>query len=265
MKNHLRVSIVIPAYNEERHITACLDAIAAQTSPVFEAIVVDNNCTDRTIEIAQRYPFVRIVREKRQGLVFARDAGFNAVKGDIIGRIDADIAIPATWVAHIQDFYADPEQSRFAWTGYGVFTNVSLPRLVSWTYRLMTFRLNRLLLGHCSLWGSNMAMLRRQWLVVRGSIHRRLDIHEDLELAIHVHQHGFGIVYDRTMPVRAHLRRVNTKRDQLWGYLQWWPRTLKIHKMWTWIICWFFGALIMYFAAYFLAGVGWLTRSKPVE
>ncbi|HEX7964030.1 MAG TPA: glycosyltransferase family A protein, partial [Candidatus Saccharimonadales bacterium] len=92
------VSIVIPAYNEERHLAACLEAIRAQSEPPLEVVVVDNNSTDRTAEIARRYPFVRVVHEERQGIVFARGAGFDAARGDIIARIDADIVLPAGWI-----------------------------------------------------------------------------------------------------------------------------------------------------------------------
>ena len=99
-----RVSIVIPAYNEERYLPACLDAIAAQTIKPFEVIVVDNNSSDSTAKIAAQYPFVRVVNEPRRGIGFARNAGFNAAAGDIIGRIDADTHVPASWVAKVQDY-----------------------------------------------------------------------------------------------------------------------------------------------------------------
>src|SRR5262245_35134326 len=47
-KSPLSVSLVIPAYNEESHLRACLSAVCAQTVPFQEIIVVDNNSTDRT-------------------------------------------------------------------------------------------------------------------------------------------------------------------------------------------------------------------------
>ncbi|HEY5667999.1 MAG TPA: glycosyltransferase family A protein, partial [Candidatus Saccharimonadales bacterium] len=118
------VSIVIPAYNEERHLRACLQAIAKQTIQPLEVIVVDNNSTDRTAQVAREFPFVRVVSEHRQGRVFARNAGFGAAKGEILGRIDADIILPSTWVEHLQAFYANPLHARSAWSGMGYFDNV---------------------------------------------------------------------------------------------------------------------------------------------
>lgn len=260
MQSRLRVSIVIPVYNEERHLAACLDAIAAQSAAVFEVIVVDNNSTDQTINIARQYPFVRIVHQARQGIVYARNAGFDAARGNIIGRIDADIILPKGWIRHVQHFYADPRHRKHAWTGSGHFYNVRLPRLVNWAYELLAFRLNRLLIGHYTLWGSNMALPRELWVAARGHVHLRTDIHEDLDLAMHLHDIGATITYDRSIKTNAHMRRVRTNRDKLWGYLQWWPRTLRLHGRWAWPIAWFFGAFLLYGATYILVMAEWLAR-----
>lgn len=258
--NRLRVSIVIPVYNEESYLAGCLEAIARQTVKPFEVIVVDNNSTDRSAAVARGYPFVRVVREPRQGRVFARSRGFDAARGDIIGRIDADIRLPAHWVGHVQEFYARPANLRCAWTGHGHFYNVRLAHLVSATYALYAFYLNRLFSGHSTLWGSNMAITRDQWRSVRSAVHMRNDVHEDLDLAIHLHDTGVRIVYDSTVQVQAHMRRVCTNRDQLWEYLQWWPRTLRLHGKRLWPVCWFFGAFVLYGATYVLIAAEWVAR-----
>lgn len=259
-KTRLRVSIVIPARNEERHLPACLEAIAAQTIKPYEVIVVDNNSTDKTAEITRQYPFVIVVDEQTEGRVYSRNAGFNAASGDIIGRIDADTQLPPNWVEHIRNFYSTGKHLQQAWTGSGYFYNVRLPRLVSWAYGLHAFGLNRLMIGHCSLWGSNMAITAEQWRKVRGRTCDRNDIHEDLDLAIHLHEAGYGITHDRAAKINAELRRVHTDHDKLWSYLMWWPRTLRIHGKKTWVICWFFGVLILYLATFVLVWIDYLVR-----
>lgn len=254
------VTIVIPAHNEERHLGACLQAIADQTVQPLEVIVVDNNSTDRTAEIARNFPFVRVLPEPQQGRVFARNAGFAAAKGEIIGRIDADIILPPNWVAHIQAFYDDPANQDSAWSGAGYFYNVPLPGLVSWAYGKLAFGFNRLLIGHYTLWGSNMAITARQWRTVRDDVCLRNDVHEDLDIAMHIHDSGSRIVYDAGIKVRAELRRVKTDRHQLWGYLQWWPRTLRLHGRKTWPLCWFVGVFLLYQATYILLLADYLKR-----
>jgi glycosyltransferase involved in cell wall biosynthesis len=64
----LSLTIVIPVFNEQNHISACLEAIAAQTAMPDEVIVVDNNSTDKTVQIAKQFAFVKIIKEKRQGV-----------------------------------------------------------------------------------------------------------------------------------------------------------------------------------------------------
>lgn len=243
------VSIVIPAFNEAEKIGICLAAIAKQAVEPLEVIVVDNNSIDGTAEIARTFPFVRVVTEKRQGRVFARNTGFNAARGDIIGRIDADIVLPKHWVEHISAFYSSSLHKGQAWTGGANFYNVRLPRFVSWAYTLLAFWFNKLWAGHYTLWGSNMAITRQQWQRVRGQVCGRNDIHEDLDLAIHVANAGYGITYDKSIVIDAELRRVHQNRDQLWGYLQWWPRTLRVHDK-PWVSCWFWCALGLYFVSF---------------
>lgn len=259
-QTRVRVSIVIPVYNEARHIRSCLEAIAAQTQTPYEVIVVDNNSSDETADIVAEFPFARLLREQKQGRVFARNTGFNAATGDIIGRIDGDIALPATWVAYVQEFYGQPAHHAQAWSGAGFFYNVRLPRLVSFAYSLLAFRLNWLLTGHYTLWGSNMALPAEQWRAVRADVCLRNDIHEDLDLAVHLARHGYGITYDTGIRTNAELRRVHADRHQLWSYLQWWPRTLRVHGFILWWVCWFFGAFLLYAATYVLVFVDLLAK-----
>jgi glycosyltransferase involved in cell wall biosynthesis len=260
MKKRVRVSIVIPAYNEERHLRLCLEAIAAQTVPPFEVVVVNNNSTDQTVVVARSFPFVRVVHTERQGIVFARNAGFDAAKGEVIGRIDADIQLPSDWVEHVQDFYDDDTHTGSAWVGMGDFYNVRIPRLVGWVYELMACKLNKLLLGHYSLWGSCMAMTAPQWKLVRRDVCPRTDIHEDLDLAMHLHAANVYIFYDRSITVRAELRRVHSERHKLWDYLGWWPRTYRVHDKRTWPIVWFVGVFLLYQSAMCLAFLDYVSR-----
>ena len=53
----LTLTIVIPAYNEAANLSSCLDTIASQSIMPGQVIVVDNNSTDQTAEIAERYSF----------------------------------------------------------------------------------------------------------------------------------------------------------------------------------------------------------------
>ncbi|HEX4154642.1 MAG TPA: glycosyltransferase family 2 protein [Acidobacteriaceae bacterium] len=95
------LSFVIPAFNEEAWLGDCIDSILAQSrglEHLIEIIVVNNASTDRTREVALRYPGVHLVDEPRKGLPFARQAGFNVSSGDLIANVDADSRLTPGWI-----------------------------------------------------------------------------------------------------------------------------------------------------------------------
>jgi len=98
------VSLIIPAYNEEKYIGACLDAIATNVqSHISEIIVVDNASTDRTAEIAGTYPGVTVVHEPNKGPTHARQRGYLASTGELLVYVDADTRPPSGWIEQIQE------------------------------------------------------------------------------------------------------------------------------------------------------------------
>ena len=98
----MKVSVVIPAFNEEKYIGKCLKSVVNQIMPADEIIVVNNNCTDKTEVIAKKFG-ARIVKEKVQGMTPARNRGFNSVKYEIIARTDADTVVPKDWIKIIKN------------------------------------------------------------------------------------------------------------------------------------------------------------------
>ena len=98
-----RYSIVIPAYNEQRLIGKCLDSLADQKTTVsYEVIVVDNNCTDETARVAREHG-AHLIKEPNPGVCWARQAGLEAAKGEIIISTDADSTYSPNWLQKIDD------------------------------------------------------------------------------------------------------------------------------------------------------------------
>lgn len=97
-----RVSIVVPARNEEKHIEACLDSILAQTYTDFEVIVVDGESEDRTAELVAGYsardPRVRLITNPRRITPTQLNAGLAAARGELMVRIDGHATVEATYV-----------------------------------------------------------------------------------------------------------------------------------------------------------------------
>lgn len=95
----MKISVVIPAHNEEHYIAKTLSAVLAQDYSDFEVIVVDNNCTDRTAEIVRQFPAVKLVSEQQAGTQFARQKGVQTSTGDIVAFIDADCLPEPGWLS----------------------------------------------------------------------------------------------------------------------------------------------------------------------
>jgi glycosyltransferase involved in cell wall biosynthesis len=100
--------VIVPAYNEAERIGTTLDALAAQTDHDFTLLVVDNNSTDRTAEIA-RARGVRVLVETEKGVGCAVDTGFRyaiAHGATLLARTDADCLPRPGWLSAARDSFA---------------------------------------------------------------------------------------------------------------------------------------------------------------
>ena len=113
----MRICIIIPAHNEEGHLHSCLEAFVGQTHIPDEIIVVDDNSTDNTFEIASRFakknpqikalhrksanqhiPGKKVVETFNYGLQFAQEY-------DLLGKFDADILLPKNYFETVRNHF----------------------------------------------------------------------------------------------------------------------------------------------------------------
>lgn len=229
-KKPLTLTIVIPAYNEQDYLPACLDSVAAQSVMPAEVIVVDNNSTDETVKIAESYSFVKVLKEEKQGVFFAARTGFRAASGDIIGRIDADTLLAEDWAENVLDKMAD--RSVAALTGPVSYYDMPLPHSNYWFDHVMRQLVYRLAYAKSPfLYGSNLALRRDIWRRLAGSLCIQQDIHEDIDLAIHVREAGGKIVYEKSLLSGASGRRYNDGVKSFGGYIAMYKRTYGRHGL----------------------------------
>ncbi len=185
----LTLSIVIPVFNEENYIADCLNSIAAQSELPDEVIIVDNNSSDRSIEIAKKYPFVRVIREKRQHQSFGQKTGFDAASGEIIGRIDADSILPKDWAHQIKrQFTLEPQT--VAIVGGAWPYDVQLKKISVAVFELYN-RFASFVAGSRMLWGANCALRKSTWQTISGQVLLRGDIWEDYDISFLLSGHGY--------------------------------------------------------------------------
>lgn len=97
MKNNPKVSVIIPAYNAERFIEACLKSLQNQTYKNIEIIVVDDGSKDNTAKIAEKYAKV-VSNDTNLGEGASRNNGAKASSGEILVFTDADVVVKPDWI-----------------------------------------------------------------------------------------------------------------------------------------------------------------------
>jgi glycosyltransferase involved in cell wall biosynthesis len=182
------ISVVIPAYNEEKEIKSCLGTIFRQDFPTssFEVIVVDNNSTDKTASIVKRsFPQVRIIKEIQPGAVFARIRGVEEAKGKIIAMTDADTLVPPFWLKKLMRAYEDPKAVAVAGTSDFAYKNSFI--------RFCQFFINHFNLFFRTFPGYNMSFKKDAYYQV-GGFSTKINLCEDFYLSVKIKKAGKTIV-----------------------------------------------------------------------
>ncbi len=100
-----RVSVIIPAYNEERYIGKCLDSLLRQTYVDMEIIAIDDGSKDKTLEILRdyekKYKNIKILTQNRQGPGRARNFGAKEAMGGILVLVDADMEFDKDYIKYL--------------------------------------------------------------------------------------------------------------------------------------------------------------------
>lgn len=233
------VSIVIPAYNEEGVIRQCLIAAIYQSVPAEEILVVDNRSTDATKSIVRQvqleYPEspIRLLEySSEQGLIPTRNYGFNHAAGAIIGRLDADSLPEPDWVEQVLFGFLDPGVA--AATGPVVYYDMPMRRwglLADDKLRQLVLKLARK--QHHFLFGSNMAIRRTAWELIRDSTCRdEADtMHEDIDLSLHLAERDLKVSYLPTMVSGMSARRLEDSPQDYRYYVTRFDRTYKAHQI----------------------------------
>ncbi|MDS1113881.1 glycosyltransferase family 2 protein [Gordonia westfalica] len=224
----MKLSVVVPAHNEERELAACLDHLLAQSLPIDEIIVVDNDSNDRTGEVAgeyaRRFATVRLLTEKRRGVARARDRGFDSATGDVIGRVDADARARRDWSSVVMRFFTD--ESNAQWDVIGGFPLMTdAPGWREHEKKLRKWAADRGGRETGAVIGQCFAIRRTCWEAIRGDLlSDRRDIHEDHDMSAAVRQAGGRLWLSYRLIVEGSSRRYRVPPWRNVGYALGGPR-----------------------------------------
>jgi glycosyltransferase involved in cell wall biosynthesis len=94
----VRLSIIIPTYNEESYIHDCISSLYSQTYKDFEIIVVDDGSKDKTREIVKEFDKVKLLKGKHKGPGASRNLGSKKARGEILVFVDADMTFDKNYL-----------------------------------------------------------------------------------------------------------------------------------------------------------------------
>lgn len=102
----MKISVIIPVYNEENDLNECIDSLVNQSEESFEIIVIDDGSTDNTLNVVKEFeriksPDIKIISQKHKGAGAARNLGAKTARGDILVFIDADMTFEKSFLSKL--------------------------------------------------------------------------------------------------------------------------------------------------------------------
>ena len=243
-----RTSVIIPSYNEKFYLEKCLLALFKQEVPVQEIIVVDNNTADDSIDRARKkFPKVLFLEEKNQGIVFARNTGFDAASGDILVKLDADSIVTPSWHANLLETIGEFD----GWSGHVASSELN-PRFSAtaiWVFNFIIFKTNKIVAGTPLLLGANMAITKGAWSEIRGDLIMRNDILEDTDMSIAMADKDLNITNSSYRGAMISARSGNTPLKLMyartfgmtrvfWLRRKWFSAAKSVVNQHVTIVCW---------------------------
>jgi glycosyltransferase involved in cell wall biosynthesis len=212
------VSVVITAYNEEEYLPRCLLALSKQTFPKdrFEVIVVDNNSTDKTAEIAKSYG-ATVIKEEKQGNTFALKRGLLEAKGEIIASTDADTVVSNRWVEVIYNAFLDPKV--VAATGPADIETKNKAFYIFARNFYDVFVKFHILIGKSAITGFNFAV-RKKTLEEIGGVDEKFTMSPDVDLGIRMGKKGKVIFLKDMVALTSYRRWQENPSKTFWTYFK---------------------------------------------
>lgn len=187
LKLSMKLSFIIPAHNEEKHIGVCLASIIEAidregNKNEMEIIVANNASTDNTKAVALSFPGVQVFDEMRKGTNWARQRGFVESHGERLVFLDADTRVPEGWLTAQEKIFAASSNVVCLSGPYkyydGPWVKRKFVELLWWLSAPLTYRM----VGYMVL-GGNMVMQRSALEAIGGFDTQYVFYGDDTEVA----------------------------------------------------------------------------------
>jgi len=217
----MRISVIVPTFNEEKTINRCLEALERQTFEDYEIVVVDGHSRDNTVKIAEKYAD-KMLFDEGKGTAAARNLAVRSVDSEIVAFIDGDTVVPKTWTETVNNAFSE---SNIVGVGGPLLPDGGglSDRLIFYVCADLLRRISSAV-GFHQFSGANCAYLRKAYLKV-GGFREDLDMLDDVDLSMRMKQIGkekfepkmYAVTSIRRTRQKGH---VKTVMRYLSGYLE---------------------------------------------
>ncbi len=206
----VRISIIIPTYNESKYIGRTLAAIKKQRNRDIEVILADSASTDGTVEVAKaKYKSVRVCITKGRGISKACNRAVELARGGVVVFVEADTSVSGGLLEAYDKAFGDGSVA--AATG----PILPLEKTSLWNrmgFRIVSVYLTKFffILGMPTMTGSNFAVRRSAFRKVRG-FDERLVTYQDWDLSRRLKKVGRIVFVDDAVSYTS------VRRVEKWG------------------------------------------------
>lgn len=202
----VRISVIVPTYNEGKFVEKCLSSLKRQRFEDFELVVVDGHSTDETVSIAKKYAD-KILFDEGKGAGAARNLAVKQVDSDIVGFVDADTVVCGDWLKIV-----DEDFRKHNLVGLGGVIRALNGNLID----KIVFKIGSDIaykttqhFGFYQLSGANSAFLRSAYLK-SGGYNEKLKMLDDLEFGLRMREYG-KLMVDSRLVAYGSPRRMRQK------------------------------------------------------
>jgi len=214
-----KVTLYVPCYNAEKYISECLEGVLKQTYPLDEILIVDDGSTDKTVEIASKYPVRIIQHEVNKGLATARNTGFKNAKSEYVASLDADCVPEPDWLKKLMENFTEEGIAGVGGKLIEKYTNTLVNK-----WRAVHMKQNHgdnKIINPDYIFGSNNVFKRSAVEDIGYYNENYRTNYEDVDLSNRLKERGYKLVYEPEAKVYHLLKDTLSSlldRGWRWGY-----------------------------------------------
>ena len=214
-----KVSIYIPAYNAEKTIEQSIISIKNQTHIVNEIIVIDDNSSDKTVEIINQFRDIILLKnQKNMGLSFNRNLAIKKSSNEIIGAIDSDVVLDKYW---LETLLNNLGQNQIVMCGGNMTEKFITNKFNAWRAKYYSQNWGKKdMINPAFLYGCNTLLLKSAWINVQGYNDKFLTNGEDIDFSNKIKSLDNSNLFYSSRATCIHLQDDNIKSlsKRIWRY-----------------------------------------------